>query len=128
MTALAATVLISGGADLARGPDPAAAAARMMRGSSEQAAALGRMAPLHLLWTACGILGGLALRDRVPRKGSHSSPTAAWLGKRAIAAAMVSAAAFALGALRVDPGWIHAGAGLHAFGWLVYLRNLPARL
>lgn len=128
MTALAATVLISGGADLARGPDPAAAATRMMRGSSDQTAALGRMAPIHLLWTACGILGGLVLRDRVPGRGGHSSPTAAWLGKRAIAAAAVASAAFALGALRVDPGWMHAAAALHAFGWLVYLRNLPARL
>jgi len=121
-------VLVSGGTDLAQGPDPAAAATRMLRGSSDQTAALGRMAPLHLLWTACGILGGLALRDRVPRKGSHSSPTAAWIGKRAIAAAAVACASFAMGALRVDPGWMHASAALHALGWLVYLRNLPARL
>jgi len=100
----------------------------MMRGASDQSAALGLMAPIHLLWGACGILGGLALRDRVPRKGSHSSPTAAWFGKRAIAAAGVASAAFALGALRVDPGWMHAAAAIHALGWLVYLRNLPARL
>jgi len=128
VTALAATVLISGGTDLARGPDPAAAAARMMRGASDQSEALGLMAPIHILWAMCGILGGLALREQVPLVASHSSPTGAWFGKRAIAASVVACVSFALGALRVDPGWMHAAAALHALGWLVYLRNLPARL
>src|SRR5258706_3434732 len=111
LTALAAMVLISGGTDLARGPDPAAAATRLLRGSSDQAAALASMAPLHLLWAACGILGGLALRDRVPRKGSHSSPTAAWFGKRAIAAAVVAFASFSIGALPLEPACMHSSAG-----------------
>jgi hypothetical protein len=128
LTALAAAVLVSAAAEMARGPDPAAATARMTAASSVQAAVLARMAPVHFLWAACGLLGGLALRDRVPLKGSHSSPTAAWLAKRAIAAPAVAAAAFGLGALRVDPGWIHAAAALHALGWLVYLRNLPSKL
>jgi len=128
LTALAAAVLISAAAEMARGPDPAAATARMMANSSVQVSVLARMAPIHILWAACGLFGGLALRDRVPLKGSHSSPTAAWLAKRAIATSAVAAAAFGLGALRVDPGWIHAAAAVHAAGWLVYLRNLPARL
>ncbi len=89
---------------------------------------LARMAPVHLLWAVCGLVGGLVLRDRVPLKGSHSSPTAAWLAKRVIAVSAAAAAAFGLGALRVDPGWVHAAAAFHAVGWLVYLRNLPARL
>lgn len=113
---------------MAKGPDPAAATARLTAAVSIQAAVLVRMAPVHLLWAACGLLGGLVLRDRVPLNGSHSSPTAAWLAKRAIAGSAVAAAAFGLGALRMDPGWVHAAAVIHALGWLVYLRNLPARL
>ena len=128
LTALAAAVLVAGTAEMARGPDPAAATARMTAAAAVQSALLARMAPLHLLWAACGLLGGLALRDRVPLKGSHSSPAAAWLAKRAIAASAVAAAAFGLGALRLDPGWIHAAAACHAGAWLVYLRNLPAKL
>ena len=89
---------------------------------------LARMAPLHLLWAACGVLGGLVLRDGVPLKESHSSPAGAWLAKRAIAASAVAVAAFGLGALRVDAGWMHGAAAFHAGGWLLYLRNLPARL
>jgi hypothetical protein len=125
---LAAAALVSATAEMSAGPDPAAAAARMAAASSVQAGALGRMAPIHILWGACGILGGLVLRDRVPLKGSHSSPTAAWLAKRAIAASAVAVAAFGLGALRADPAWIHGAAALHAAGWLAYLRNLPAKL
>ena len=121
-------MLVSATAEMARGPDPATATARLTVASSAQAALLARMAPLHVLWAACGILGGLTLRDRVPLKGSHSSPTAAWLAKRLMAVSAVGVAAFGLGALRVDPGWVHAAAALHALGWLLYLRNLPARL
>ena len=128
LTALAAAVLVSATAEMARGPDPAAATARMSFASSAQAELLVRMAPLHVLWAACGVLAGLALRDRVPLIGSHSSPTAAWLAKRLMAASAVGVAAFGLGALRVDPGWIHAAAAIHAAGWLAYLRNLPAKL
>ena len=100
----------------------------MWAASRVQSGALLLMAPLHLLWTACGILGGLVLRDRVPISGSHSSPTAAWLAKRVLAGSSVLASAFALGSLRVDPAWLHVVAILHALGWLAYLRNLPARL
>jgi hypothetical protein len=128
LTALAASLLITGAAETARGPDPAAVPTRMWSASREQTGALLLMAPLHLLWAACGILGGLALRDRVPITRSHSSPTAAWLAKRAIAGSAVLASAFALGSLRVDPAWLHGVAVLHALGWLAYLRNLPARL
>lgn len=121
-------MLVSAAAEMARGPDPAAATARLTVASSMQASLLVRMAPLHVLWAACGVLGGLVLRDRVPLKGSHSSPTAAWLAKRLLAASAVGVAAYGLGAFRVDPGWIHAAAALHAAGWLAYLRNLPAKL
>jgi len=100
----------------------------MWAASQKQSGTLLLMAPLHVMWAACGVLGGLALRDRVPITGSHSSPTAAWLAKRAMAGSAVLASAFALGSLRLDPGWLHLVAILHALGWLVYLRNLPARL
>jgi hypothetical protein len=86
------------------------------------------MAPLHALWAACGVLAGLSLRSGVPQAGRHSSPTAAWLAKRGIAASAVAFGAFALGALRVDAGWMHAAAIIHGLGWLLYLRNLPAKL
>lgn len=128
MAALAAALLIGWSAELARGPDPAAAAARVSRVASLQAGRLVRMSPLLLLWSACGILAGLTLRDDVPRRGGHSSPAAAWIAKRAIAGAAVAAGAFALGALRVDPGWMYGAGALHAAGWAGYLRNLPSRL
>ena len=125
LTALAAAALVSVTAEMARGPDAAAAAARMTASLHGQSSDLARMAPLHLLWVACGLIGGLVLRDRVPLAGGHSSPTAAWLAKRMIAASAVAASAFGLGSLRIDPGWMHPAALLHAAGWLIYLRNLP---
>jgi len=128
LTALAVAALVSATAEMAVGPDPAAATARMASSSRLQSRTLLRMSPVHALWAACGLLGGLVLRDQVPLIGSHSSPAAAWLAKRGIAASAVAVAAFGLGALRVDPGWIHAAAAVHAAGWLVYVRNLPARL
>lgn len=128
MTALAAAVFVSAAAECARGPDLATAASRIRAASFEQSAALSRMAPLHVLWAACGLLAGLSLRDGVSLKGRHSSPTAAWLAKRAIAGAAVAVSAFALGALRVDAGWMHLAAVVHGGGWLVYLRNLPTKL
>jgi hypothetical protein len=128
LTALAAAILVSGTAEMARGPDPSAAAARLIAASSVQASLMALMAPVHALWAFCGLAGGLVLRDRVPLRGSHSSPTAAWLAKRMIAGSAVAMAAFGLGALRIDAGWMHAAAIVQALGWLVYLRNLPARL
>jgi len=128
VAALGAALLIGWSVELARGPDPAAAVSRLSLAASFQAGVLAQMAPLLALWSACGILAGLTLRDGVPRRRGYSSPAGAWIAKRAIAGAAVAAGAFALGALRVDPGWMYAAGALHAAGWAAYLRNLPARL
>jgi len=128
VAAAAALTWIGWSEELGRASGPLAAWALWRATAGGQSATLVAALPVIALWTASGVLAGLALRDRVSSSGSYASPAAAWIAKRLTAAGLTALAAFAAGAWRADPAAMHAAALVQAAGWAVYLRNLPPRL
>lgn len=96
-------------------------AAANARAAAESAAA-------DLLLVLLGATLGLCARDRIRRRRTHASPTAAHLGKLVLFAGLSGAATFLLAPVAWPVAGLHASAAVMAAGFRAWLGNLPVKL